>query len=74
MNSPLLAWFNAGSTTRKIDRIRILEQRRPLHREQWLSQMYGLHVLDHPVRAEPARQEPETVSEQASSGRDAWPL
>jgi len=42
--------FNTENLMRKIDSIRTLRYRRPLFHEQWIEQMYGVHILDHPFR------------------------
>lgn len=42
--------FNAANATRKIDIIRTLKYRRPLHLEPWLEQIHAVHMLDHPAR------------------------
>ncbi len=43
--------FNEQHEMRKIDIIRTLRARRPLKEELWLEQIYGVHMLDHPLRA-----------------------
>jgi hypothetical protein len=42
--------FNAASTVRKIAPFNFLRETRLFKNAKWLSHMYTLHVLDHPVR------------------------
>jgi len=65
--------FNAAHEDRKIDVIRTLKYRRPLHLEQWLEQLYAVHVLDHPARdAQAARRSP--LNAFRSRNGFEWPL
>jgi hypothetical protein len=67
--------FNDANPTRKIDVIRTLKHRRPLNQEQWLDQVYAVHVLDHPARAVGAApRRPLTMSGYGVSRGFEWPL
>lgn len=67
--------FNAEQQYRKIDRIPILTHRRPLDREPWLDQIYGVHALDHPLRsAGGGNRRTLSVDAHGGSARMAWPL
>lgn len=65
--------FNAAHEHRKIDVIRTLRYRRPLHREPWLEQVYAVHVLDHPARSVPAARRSPLNAFRSRSGFE-WPL
>jgi hypothetical protein len=66
--------FNAANDKRKIDVMRTIKFRRPLDREQWLEQMYAIHVLDHPARNRTNVRAPLTMVEHGSSASLGWPL
>jgi hypothetical protein len=67
--------FNEAGDSRKIDVIRTLKYRRPLNQEQWLEQVYAVHVLDHPARAVSARpRAPLTMAGYGTSRGFEWPL
>lgn len=66
--------FNAQHEYRKVDTIRTLKARRPLSQELWLDQMYGLHVLDHPLRQVGAERPALKMGEHAAHDIMAWPL
>jgi hypothetical protein len=66
--------FNAVNTHRKVDVIRTLKYRRPLDHEQWLEQIYGVHILDHPARNKPTKRESMDLRLHSASSRFDWPL
>jgi hypothetical protein len=67
--------FNEGGSARKIDVIRTLKHRRPLNQEQWLDQVYAVHVLDHPARAVGAApRAPLSLAGYGASRGFEWPL
>jgi len=66
--------FNREHDERKIDPLRTLKARRPLDKELWLDQMYGVHVLDHPLRQPGATREPLTMDAHGDYDPMAWPL
>ena len=67
--------FNARpSSPRKIDTLRTLRYRRPFINEPWLEQMYGLHILDHPLRQPGAARPPLSISAHSTDDRMLWPL
>ena len=66
--------FNAAHATRKIDVIRTLRDRRPLHHEQWLRQTYGAHILDHPFRNRLAARDPFSMDGHRTWPAMKWPL
>jgi hypothetical protein len=47
----------------------VLRYRRPLFHEQWLDQVYGVHILDHPFRNRPAV----AIDNVAEFPRPKWP-
>lgn len=52
--------FNATSGLKKFDSYHIrLKQRQRFYNDIWLSQIYQLHCMDHPVRSEPYRKQNE---------------
>jgi hypothetical protein len=61
--------FNCARSARAIDAIRVLRYRRPLSHEQWLDQVYGVHVLDHPFRSKAS---PAAAQRDKASRR--WPI
>jgi hypothetical protein len=66
--------FNAHFSDRIIDTIRTLKYRRPLNGEQWLDQVYGVHILDHELRNKPRRVDPLTMDEHGRAPWVQWPL
>ncbi len=66
--------FNAQHQARKVDSLRTLKARRPLDRELWLDQMYGLHVLDHPLRQVGATRPALKMHDHGAHDIMAWPL
>ncbi|GJD31149.1 hypothetical protein PMNALOAF_2402 [Methylobacterium adhaesivum] len=67
--------FNArAAVPRKIDTLRTLRYRRPFADEPWLEQMYGLHVLDHPLRQPGATRPALSIGGHAAEDRMTWPL
>jgi hypothetical protein len=66
--------FNAATNDRVIDSIRTLRYRRPLSQEQWLDQVYGVHVLDHPLRNYEKRKVPATMQQHAVLADLRWRL
>jgi len=67
--------FNArAAVPRKIDTLRTLRHRRPFAAEPWLQQVYGVHVLDHPLRQPGAARPALTISDHATDDRMTWPL
>jgi hypothetical protein len=42
--------FNSARPNRALESIRVLRYRRPLFHEQWIEQVYAVHVLDHSFR------------------------
>ncbi len=66
--------FNAENKTRKLDIIRTLKFRRPLEKEQWLDQIYALHVLDHPLRSQSGREDALRIQAHGEDQRMHWPL
>lgn len=66
--------FNATHEKRKIDIIRTLKYRRPLDKEQWLDQIYAIHMLDHKLRGESAREEALRIGAHGEDARMHWPL
>jgi hypothetical protein len=65
--------FNANNRNRALDTIRALRYRRPLFNEQWLEQVYGVHILDHPARSRPRRDTAYSMEEHGSAARLEWP-
>jgi hypothetical protein len=65
--------FNARYPARAIDEIRTLKHRQPLNREQWLEQIYGVHVLDHPLRNQPRRTNALSMQEHGTIDWLRWP-
>ncbi len=65
--------FNASQPNRIIDTIRTLRYRRPLSHEQWIEQVYGVHILDHPARNRPLREQAMSMQEHGSAAWLAWP-
>jgi len=66
--------FNACHSTRAITPIRTLKYRRPLFHEQWIEQIYGVHILDHPFRNRPKRDYPMTMQQHSSADWIHWPV
>ncbi len=66
--------FNCKQEHRKIDRLRTLKARRPLDKELWLEQMYGIHVLDHPMRQVGGTREPLTMDDHGTDDLMLWPF
>jgi hypothetical protein len=66
--------FNGAHATRKIDVIRTLRYRRPLNQEQWLQQIYGVHILDHPFRNRLAARDGFSMEEHRTWPSMKWPL
>lgn len=65
--------FNTDQPRRKIDPMRIFKHRRPLDREQWLDQMYGVHVLDHPLRNGARGRAALSMADHGADAGLAWP-
>jgi hypothetical protein len=66
--------FNREHRYRKIDHLRTLKARRPLDKELWLDQMYGVHVLDHPFRQVSAQRNALKMDEHGHHDPMAWLL
>jgi hypothetical protein len=66
--------FNARYPARCIDSIRILKYRRPMSQEQWLEQVYGVHILDHPLRNVPRRDYALTMQQHGTADWIQWPI
>ena len=66
--------FNAQDRPRKLDIVRTLKTRRPLDKELWLDQMYGLHVLDYPLRQVGAKRPALSMGEHGGTNTFEWPL
>lgn len=66
--------FNREQEHRKIDRLYTLKARRPMDKELWLEQMYGVHVLDHPMRQIGAMRESLTMDGHGNDDAMLWPL
>ena len=66
--------FNRKHNTRKIDHLRTLKARRPMDKELWLDQMYGIHVLDHVQRQKGANRAALTIGEHATDDIMHWPI
>jgi hypothetical protein len=66
--------FNTTFPLRVIDLIRTLKHRRPLAQEQWLDQVYSVHMLDHPSRNRQRRSEALSMSAHASAPWIQWPF
>lgn len=64
--------FNVHNNARVIDNIRALKYRRPLSNEQWMDQVYGVHVLDSPLRNMERRSVAATMEDH--SQRLRWPI
>ena len=55
--------------------IRTLKHRRPLNLDQWLEQIYAVHVLDHPARGVAgASRSPLTMGGYRVASHFDWPL
>lgn len=65
--------FNRTHALRVIDPIRTLRYRRPLRDEQWLEQVYGVHMLDHPARTLQRRSEALTMRQHGQAPWLEWP-
>jgi hypothetical protein len=66
--------FNETNSMRKIERILTLSHRRPLDREMWLEQIYGVHMLDHPMRQTGAQRDVPSLGDHSTDTRMRWPL
>jgi hypothetical protein len=66
--------FNASQRRRRIDPIWVLRHRRPLDREGWIDRMYGLHVLDHPIRNGKRSRPAMSMLEHGQANQFEWPL
>jgi hypothetical protein len=65
--------FNTRQSRRRIDPIWVLRHRRPLDREAWIERMYGLHVLDHPIRNGKRSRRAMSMLEHGQANQFDWP-
>ncbi len=66
--------FNTIHSKRKIDTLYPIKARRPMNKELWLDKMYGLHVLDHPLRQPGGERAALTMHAHGADDRMTWPL
>lgn len=65
--------FNTRHEHRIIDEIRTLKYRRPLFHEQWIEQVFAVHILDHPARNKQKREASYSMQEHGSVDWLGWP-
>lgn len=66
--------FNREHPWRKIDRLYTLKARRPMDKELWLEQMFGIHILDHAFRQPGAERPALTMDAHGNNDRMVWEL